>query len=110
MGIKEGTVAHSLRKIAAKNGIKSDRAAILAAVATPIIAYGTPVAWERLDQFERAIIVQVANGLSNKEISPVVGITTDRVKNYLRSIFDKVGVWSRLELAIWYVGHFGIAA
>jgi hypothetical protein len=24
------------------------------------------------------------------------------VKNYLRIIFDKLGVWNRLELALWY--------
>jgi DNA-binding NarL/FixJ family response regulator len=24
------------------------------------------------------------------------------VKNYLRIIFDKLGVWNRFELALWY--------
>jgi len=25
------------------------------------------------------------------------------VKNYLRTIFDKTGTWTRLELALWHV-------
>jgi DNA-binding CsgD family transcriptional regulator len=25
------------------------------------------------------------------------------VKNYLRTIFDKTGTWTRLELALWYL-------
>ena len=29
------------------------------------------------------------------------------VKNYLRNTFDKLGVWSRLELAIYVAGHGG---
>ena len=30
------------------------------------------------------------------------------MKNYLRSTFDKIGVWSRLELAMYVAAHGGI--
>jgi len=29
------------------------------------------------------------------------------VKNYLRTTFDKLGVWTRLELALYVAGHGG---
>jgi len=29
------------------------------------------------------------------------------VKNYLRTAFDKLGVWSRLELALYVANHGG---
>jgi hypothetical protein len=29
------------------------------------------------------------------------------VKNYLRSTFDKLGLWSRLELALYVAAHGG---
>jgi hypothetical protein len=30
------------------------------------------------------------------------------VKNYLRTTFDKLGVWSRLELALYVASHGGV--
>jgi hypothetical protein len=30
------------------------------------------------------------------------------VKNYLRTAFDKLGVWSRLELALYIASHGGV--
>jgi DNA-binding CsgD family transcriptional regulator len=27
------------------------------------------------------------------------------VKNYLRLIYDKLGLWNRVELALWYVAR-----
>jgi DNA-binding NarL/FixJ family response regulator len=52
---------------------------------------------------EERITALVAHGLKNEEIARVIGTTTNRIKNYLREIFDKTGTWSRLELALWYV-------
>jgi hypothetical protein len=35
-------------------------------------------------------------------------ITSEQVvKNYLRTAFDKLGVWTRLELALYVAGHGG---
>jgi DNA-binding NarL/FixJ family response regulator len=50
-----------------------------------------------------AITKLVADGLKNKEIARKLGTTENMVKNYLRAIFDKTGMWSRLELALWFV-------
>lgn len=51
---------------------------------------------------EGRIIELVAEGLRNAEIADRIGTTEQVVKNYLRVIFDKLGVWTRLELALWY--------
>jgi DNA-binding CsgD family transcriptional regulator len=52
---------------------------------------------------EWRMIKWVSRGLRNKDIAPLVGLSELSLKNYLRRIYDKVGVWSRLELALWYV-------
>ena len=51
---------------------------------------------------EKRIIALVAEGLKNSEIAKIIGTTTHVVKNYLKTIFDKTGTWTRLELALWY--------
>jgi DNA-binding NarL/FixJ family response regulator len=54
---------------------------------------------------EQRIIELVAEGLKNKEIAAAVGTTEQVVKNYLRAIYDKLGLWNRVELALWYVSR-----
>ena len=49
---------------------------------------------------ERKLVALVAQGLRNREIAAELGITEGTVKVYLHSIFDKLGVASRTELAI----------
>jgi DNA-binding NarL/FixJ family response regulator len=55
--------------------------------------------------------VQVATlvweGLTNREIGKVMGTSEQVIKNHLRSTFDKLGVWSRLELAMYVASHGG---
>ena len=55
--------------------------------------------------------VQVATlvweGLTNREIAGLVGTIEQVIKNYLRTTFDKLGVWSRLELAMYVANHGG---
>ena len=46
-------------------------------------------------------------GLTNREIAKIIGTTEQVVKNYLRTAFDKLGVWSRLELALYVANHGG---
>jgi hypothetical protein len=38
----------------------------------------------------------------------VIGTSEQVVKNYLRTTFDKLGVWSRLELALYVASHGGV--
>lgn len=54
---------------------------------------------------ERDIIRFVASGNTNRQISVLIGTTENVVKNYLRVIYDKLGVWNRTELALWYVSR-----
>lgn len=60
--------------------------------------YGKRVPNER----EQRVIALVAQGLKNSEVAQVMGTTEYVVKNYLRIIYDKLGLWNRVELALWY--------
>lgn len=60
--------------------------------------YGTRIPSER----EQRVIQLVAQGLKNKEVADEIGTTEHVVKNYLRVIYDKLGLWNRVELALWY--------
>ena len=52
---------------------------------------------------EQRIIALVADGFRNSDIAKIIGSTENVVKNYLRTIFDKTGTWTRLELALWHL-------
>ncbi len=56
---------------------------------------------------EIEIAVLVWEGMTNREIGKIVGTTEQVIKNHLRCIFDKLGVWSRLELAMYVATHGG---
>jgi hypothetical protein len=43
--------------------------------------------------------------MKNKEIAVRVGTTEQVVKNYLRKVYDKLGVADRLELALYCLNH-----
>ena len=49
---------------------------------------------------ESVIVACVTQGMKNKEIAHRVGTTEQVVKNYLRKVYDKLGVADRLELAL----------
>jgi DNA-binding NarL/FixJ family response regulator len=51
---------------------------------------------------EQRVIELVAQGLKNSEVARSIGTTEHVVKNYLRAIYDKLGLWNRVELALWY--------
>lgn len=54
---------------------------------------------------ELEIIQAVVDGHPNKEIASRLGVTEPTVKHHLTSIFDKVGVSNRLELALFAMHH-----
>jgi DNA-binding NarL/FixJ family response regulator len=62
---------------------------------------------ERLTPREVQVAILVWEGLTNREIGKIVGTTEQVIKNHLRSAFDKLGVWSRLELAMYVASHGG---
>jgi hypothetical protein len=45
--------------------------------------------------------------MTNKEVASLLGTSEQVVKNNLRTTFDKFGVWTRLELALYVAGHGG---
>jgi hypothetical protein len=51
------------------------------------------------------IVVCVTQGMKNKEIATRVGTTEQVVKNYLRKVYDKLGVADRLELALYCLNN-----
>jgi DNA-binding NarL/FixJ family response regulator len=52
---------------------------------------------------EQRITRLVAEGLRNVDIASRIGQTCHCMKNDLKVIFDKLGVWSRLELTLWFL-------
>jgi len=49
---------------------------------------------------ERQIVAAVLSGYTNRDIAEKLSISDQTVKNHLTAIYDKVGVSSRLELAL----------
>jgi DNA-binding NarL/FixJ family response regulator len=60
--------------------------------------YGSRIPSPRQQQ----VIELVAQGLKNSEVAEAIGTTEHVVKNYLRRVYDKLGLWNRVELALWY--------
>ena len=54
----------------------------------------------RLSPRELTVITYVTQGMRNKEIATQLGTSEQVIKNYLRKIYDKLGVSDRLELAL----------
>jgi DNA-binding NarL/FixJ family response regulator len=56
---------------------------------------------------EKQVSILVWEGLTNREIGKIVGNSEQAVKNHLRRAFNKLGVWTRLELAMYVASHGG---
>jgi DNA-binding NarL/FixJ family response regulator len=60
-----------------------------------------------LTKREQQIVQQVVTGLTNRDIARQLGISEDTVKHHVTNVFNKVGVSTRLELALFAV-HKGL--
>jgi len=60
---------------------------------------------KRLTGRELRIIAAIVQGYKNREIAAQLSTTEQVIKNALRTIFDKIGVSDRLELALFVVHH-----
>jgi len=58
-----------------------------------------------LTERELKIVEAVVEGHSNKDIAGRFSISEHTVKHHLSSVFDKLGVFSRLELALFALNH-----
>jgi two-component system, NarL family, nitrate/nitrite response regulator NarL len=81
---------------------------IIEAYRAQAAALVNPRSQPRLSPKEMAIITCITQGKRNKEIAYQLGTTEQVIKNYLRKIYDKLGVSDRLELAL-YCLHNKIA-
>jgi two-component system, NarL family, nitrate/nitrite response regulator NarL len=64
---------------------------------------------ESLTEREHEVIALVCLGLPNKQIAERLSITETTIRHHLTSIFNKLGLQSRLELVIYAYKH-GLAA
>ena len=59
----------------------------------------------RLTRREVEIVMAVAGGESNKDIAQRLNVREDTVKHHISNVFAKLGVSSRLELAVFAINH-----
>jgi DNA-binding CsgD family transcriptional regulator len=64
-----------------------------------------PSTSDGLTQREREVALLVADGLRSREVADRLGIASQTVKSHLKTIFDKLGVRNRVELARRLVQH-----
>jgi len=58
-----------------------------------------------LTKRELEIVAAVVSGKTNREIAQQFSISPQTVKHHLTSIFDKLGVYNRLELSLFVIHH-----
>ena len=63
----------------------------------PAAVEADDVPFEHLTAREREVLSRVADGLPNREIASVLGISEHTVKFHLAAVFGKLGVSSRTE-------------
>jgi DNA-binding NarL/FixJ family response regulator len=107
LNISPSTVKQHLRMLFVRAGIFDGRKRVKLArsVHEGDSAVMTPCAG--LNLMESQISILVWEGLTNREIGKIVGTSEQMIKNHLRSAFDKLGVWSRLELAMYMTSGGG---
>jgi DNA-binding NarL/FixJ family response regulator len=74
---------------------------VIEAYRSQAAALVNPRSQPRLSPKEMSIITCITQGKRNKEIAFQLGTTEQVIKNYLRKIYDKLGVSDRLELALY---------
>ena len=107
LNISPRTVKQHLRMLFLRAGILDGRKRVKLArsVHEGDGAVMTPCAG--LNLLESQISILVWEGLTNREIGKIVGTSEQMIKNHLHSAFDKLGVWSRLELAMYMASGGG---
>jgi DNA-binding CsgD family transcriptional regulator len=71
--------------------------------ATPGVETIAPA--DGLTSREREVALLVSDGLRSREVAERLGIASQTVKSHLKTIFDKLGVRNRVELARRLVHH-----
>jgi two-component system, NarL family, nitrate/nitrite response regulator NarL len=86
------------------NEAVSDLAQIVGAESFPADGTGKPKNFN-LTRREMEILGAVISGLTNREVAKRFSISEQTVKHHVTNIFDKLGVYNRLELALFAVHH-----
>ncbi|MGB7347841.1 MAG: response regulator transcription factor [Pirellulaceae bacterium] len=73
---------------------------VTGALATPRMGQDIEVP---LTQRESEVLRQMAQGLTNKEIAKMLGISYETVKEHVQHILRKIGVSDRTQAAVWAV-------
>lgn len=73
---------------------------------TSIMPAVDPDKMSLLTRRERDVVGLAADGVKNREIAQRLGLSEHTVKNYMFSIFGKLGIASRLELALALKGEW----
>jgi two-component system nitrate/nitrite response regulator NarL len=96
-----------IRKIAAGETWIDNKSVnwVIEAYRSQAVALTDPKLQPRLSAKELNIIALITQGKRNKEIAFQIGTTEQVVKNYLRKIYEKLGVSDRLELALYCLHH-----
>ena len=58
----------------------------------------------RFSPRERQLVRLVAQGYSNQEIADGLGLSLQTVKNHLSRVYRKLGISTRVQLAVFVVG------
>lgn len=56
----------------------------------------------KLTERQERIVALIARGAHDHQIAQEIGLAVGTEKNYVREIFDRLGVWNRIELALWF--------
>jgi len=102
-GISPDMLVKCVRKIASGETWIDNQSVnrVIEAYRTQAAALVSPRTQPRLSPKEMSIITCITQGKRNKEIAFQLGTTEQVIKNYLRKIYDKLGVSDRLELALY---------
>ena len=105
--VEPETLVDCLRKVAQGEPWLEAKAIgwVLEAYRTQALRPAGPHTKVQLTPKESLIVSCVTQGMKNKEIALRVGTTEQVVKNYLRKVYDKLGVADRLELALYCLNH-----
>jgi two-component system, NarL family, nitrate/nitrite response regulator NarL len=99
------TVFHNDQWIVSADTERQPTEAIEAIEEAPPPGAEGPVKRFNLTRREREIVTAVASGESNRSIARKFSLSEDTVKHHVSNVFDKLGVFSRLELAVFAFNH-----
>ncbi len=98
---KEELIASLTKAASGENAwTREELRRVTGALATPRLNSDVEVP---LTQRESEVLLQLANGLTNKEIAQALSISYETVKEHVQHILRKVGVSDRTQAAVWAV-------